>query len=518
MKNLDYQHIYSLGVWLQDQWTGAQLQDVWTNGRIIVLNFYLRKEIYIVIDADLTQPVVGVFLEKPNIGKKNKPTTLFLKSHGKNLRISKVETHPDWGRVLKIHLGRLETSPEFFEGRLPKEEVARKVILELVLIPRSFNFLVTLETIMGNKQVIDKTLSWKRPKELPISISMKNPPVLELDWFEFSKNLFTQNEAGHRSMKSSGSTELISKKNINENTEIKIISPQEKALNKKKEVLKKLQENWQTMDSHQWRLMGESLKNFFPILATEDEVKSFFENAIVELAGVEVLKLYDFKKTPSQNREQAFKNYRQIEEKKARLKERLQVLEKEVQKMEKEFNYQSQFNEKLKVEKLQVEKLHAEELQAENIKEQKTIQFGGPGKFFENNHSVPHKGLLEKAQAQGRRLELNDNLFAVIGKTAKDNLSILRKAQAWDLWLHLKDFPGAHAIITRPRNYEVSLAQIQKVATWVIKESFKNRNIDMGEYFEVLIVETRYVKPIKGDKLGRVTYQNPKVVRVKTES
>jgi predicted ribosome quality control (RQC) complex YloA/Tae2 family protein len=208
-------------------------------------------------------------------------------------------------------------------------------------------------------------------------------------------------------------------------------------------------------------------------VATEDEVKSFFENAIVELAGVEVLKLYDFKKTPSQNREQAFKNYRQIEEKKARLKERLQVLEKEVQKMEKEFNYQSQFNEKLKAEKLHAEKLKGEKLQTENIKEQKTIQFGGPGIFLEFNHSVPHKGLLEKAQAQGRRLELNDNLFAVIGKTAKDNLSILRKAQAWDLWLHLKDFPGAHAIITRPRNYEVSLAQIQKVATWVIKESFK---------------------------------------------
>lgn len=116
------------------------------------------------------------------------------------------------------------------------------------------------------------------------------------------------------------------------------------------------------------------------------------------------------------------------------------------------------------------------------------------------------KSLMEKSEAKGRRLTLEAGAEAWIGKSAKDNLALLRKAQAWDLWLHLKDYPGAHAIISHPRNSQIGQKDIQKVAEWVIRESLKNEM--MGARYEVVVVECRFVRPIKGDKLGRVTYHS----------
>lgn len=118
------------------------------------------------------------------------------------------------------------------------------------------------------------------------------------------------------------------------------------------------------------------------------------------------------------------------------------------------------------------------------------------------------KSLMEKSEAKGRRLALESGAEAWIGKSGKDNLALLRKAQAWDLWLHLKDYPGAHAIISHPKNTQVTQKEIQKVAEWVIRESLKHEN--MGGKYEVVVVECRFVRPIKGDKLGRVSYHSPR--------
>jgi hypothetical protein len=115
---------------------------------------------------------------------------------------------------------------------------------------------------------------------------------------------------------------------------------------------------------------------------------------------------------------------------------------------------------------------------------------------------------MQKAGAKGRKLILNENSEAVIGKSAKDNLALLRKAQAWDLWIHLKDYPSAHAIIRRPRNKNVNYLDILKVAEWVLRESRARAQIEVGDKYEIVAVECRYVKPIKGDKVGRVIYQN----------
>ncbi|HWU44862.1 MAG TPA: hypothetical protein VN132_15525, partial [Bdellovibrio sp.] len=118
--------------------------------------------------------------------------------------------------------------------------------------------------------------------------------------------------------------------------------------------------------------------------------------------------------------------------------------------------------------------------------------------------------LMQKTEARGRKLHLSSGALAYCGKSAADNLALLRQAKAWDYWLHLKDYPGAHAIIHREREREISNEEIQEVAAWLAKESLSSKSLMLGQKVAVVMVECRFVRPIKGDKLGRVTYHSEK--------
>jgi len=115
--------------------------------------------------------------------------------------------------------------------------------------------------------------------------------------------------------------------------------------------------------------------------------------------------------------------------------------------------------------------------------------------------------------AQGRTLRLNDELTVVAGKSAGDNLKILRKARAWDLWFHLRDYPGSHAVLFRNKNTKVGENLILQVVDWFLRMQLGSKVTQhSGEKFAVLIAECRHVHPIKGDKVGRVTYHDERVL------
>lgn len=458
-RSLTYLEIGSLASWISQRLSFAQLQEVWTNGRQIVLSFYNRQEFFLLIDSQLSHPKMGVFCERPTVEKKNKPLTLFLNSHAKNLRLEKVETQWQWGRVLKLHL---TGGP-------------KKVEIEIILIPRAFNVLVEVRensdskaSSFGKEAILTKKISWDKPRELPPSIA--NPgrtEFPEVDWLQFSKELFFPEPDQSRISDQSPLEVDPSLPRQANSPEGPSESPQ---VQKKKKILEKLQINLselsQDAKSESWLQLGEALKTVRELKELPDDLKT----------------KVDFKISLKQNRERAFKNYKQIEEKKERVLGRIQELENE---------------------------LAREIAGSSKTPEERVFSRKGPAA------GSPSKDLLDKAKAQARKLEISEQVFAYIGKSGKDNLEILRKAQPWDLWVHLKDYPGAHAIISRPRNFEIQQATIEKVARWVIKESFNNKKVSFAEIFEVLVVETRFVKPIKGDKLGRVTYQNPQVFRIR---
>ena len=125
------------------------------------------------------------------------------------------------------------------------------------------------------------------------------------------------------------------------------------------------------------------------------------------------------------------------------------------------------------------------------------------------------RDLFEAAQARGRKFQVADDLIVYLGKNAAENLAILRKAQPFDLWLHLRDRPGAHAILRRNRGRVVTDAELLKAGTYVAEQTMKRRAIEMkGEVFDLLVVECRFVRPIKGDRMGRVHYTGDRVLRL----
>lgn len=125
------------------------------------------------------------------------------------------------------------------------------------------------------------------------------------------------------------------------------------------------------------------------------------------------------------------------------------------------------------------------------------------------------ENLLARAEARGRRLRIGEDLEVYIGKSAADNLALLRRAQPFDYWLHLRDQPGSHAIMRRSRGRVVTDVEFVQAGRWVVEQSLGKRATELkGERHDLLIVECRFVRPIKGDRLGRVNYTHDRVLRL----
>lgn len=413
MKSLSFFDLKNFAKWFQAETENAQLQDIWTNGQMLIFQFYKFKDIFLCVDLAPNIPLIAVSDKRPPVAKKPKPTVIFLQAHAKNLRITKVWTQMESGRVLYMSLDGGDKNCE----------------VEIRLIPKAPNVIV---------HAGDKKISWEKTRELPTSQHQPGDVSQVDDWAKWNQE-FWNNRFG-RSAK--GTSEKAA------------IDPRPRAIEKKKKALLEIQAKLNESGEVLWQELGESLKVTADVKAEWQEI-------------------YDSKKSRVWNMENAFRQVKLARKKREGTLERVSILEKEVSELERDLLANPHF-------------------------------VGGP------QVQSAAKKILEKTDSKARRLDLGNGMEALIGKSGKDNLAILRQAQAWDLWLHLKDYPGAHAILVRPRNKEVPNEAIQKVAEWVIRESLSKEKLNLGGRYEVIVVETRYVRPIKGDKLGRVTYHHPR--------
>jgi predicted ribosome quality control (RQC) complex YloA/Tae2 family protein len=417
MESFSYFELKSFAQWLQNEMHGAQLQDLWTNGQLLIFQFYKFKDLFLVVDTDPRKPGI-VFLEQaPKIEKRPKPLILFLHSHGKNLRWDHCQVESEKGRVIDIELSG----------------GTRRCHLEIRLIPNAFNILV---------ETADKKIAWEKPRELPPSIApTEETPAVEKDWravgTEWLESRQTRNQA-----------QAATKKATDQRV---------KDLEKKSRALSAIEDGLKADPSKEWTELGESLK-------VPGEIPTHLQT------------LYKANQSRNWNMENAFAQAKSLKKKRAGTEERAEKLRAEIQKLQRSIEEHPDF-------------------------QPAPAQHG----------SSAGNRIFKKSEAKGRRLQLDENFEALMGKSARDNLSLLRQAQAWDLWMHLKDYPGSHAIIVRPRQKEVPLKWIQKVSEWLIRETIGQKKIEMGAKYDVVVVECRYVRPIKGDKLGRVTYHNPQV-------
>ena len=126
----------------------------------------------------------------------------------------------------------------------------------------------------------------------------------------------------------------------------------------------------------------------------------------------------------------------------------------------------------------------------------------------DSNSNRERKTLLAQAQSRGRTFTIRSFQFFV-GKSAADNLRLLRAARPWHLWLHLKDYPGSHGILQINKGDHVTDSDLHECAQCLLRTQFGDKaSRHSGDKFDILVAECRYVRPIKGDHVGRVNYSN----------
>lgn len=290
-----------------------------------------------------------------------------------------------------------------------------------------------------------------KPKELPIADFELPPPEERRAWSAIEAEWFSKK-------KPAVSTKTVSPEDAEKQWR--------RLVEKKRGALEKMNEDLAEKSSTAHRELGEWLK----------------ANATLDRVPAEWAELVDRDQSLSWNIEHAFKRAKDNERKLEGSRER-------------------------------IEKVRAELAELEAKGPAALAGGGGPAKG--GGGASSHKSLLAQADARGRSLKLAEDLDCYIGKSAADNLALLRRAQPFDLWLHLRESPGSHAIIRRARGRNVTDAELLEAGRWVAAQSFGKRAAEMkGQKFDLLIVECRYVRPIKGDKLGRVHYTHDRVMRI----
>lgn len=135
--------------------------------------------------------------------------------------------------------------------------------------------------------------------------------------------------------------------------------------------------------------------------------------------------------------------------------------------------------------------------------------------FLNAQNQKKNKSVPRQIEGRLRKIQISESdLTAYMGKSARDNMDLLKKSKPYDIWLHLKDYPSAHAIIHRQKLQKVTDADIKKIATWLVKEGLTEKKSQLGGKYYVVYVECRHVKALKGDKLGRVSYHNSREILI----
>ena len=445
MKSINFQEFERIVDNLRSKLQGAQLQEVFHFERGLVLGFYLRRPLWVLVELT-TKPVILLFDKaKPPVTKspKPKPLTLFINSHFKNKYLKNIQYEASWGRRLVLDFSLHE------EGESKVQEP--NLYCDLILIPNNPNFIA---------RSIDKKISWNRVKDLSqlnqdgvsiqgdfVADEFRSPEVILEEWLGSSL------PSGE--LKPGVEKVLQNPVKVKDDKEL-WFEKKQKDIAKKKMAIEKIKES----------VIANQEKNYY-------EVGEFLKTHSLELLPKEWKSFIDFSKSKSWNRENIFQKAKNVQKKKEGAEERIQILEKEISLLETQ-NYEDY----LQTKKHNISKFSSKEMSL-------------------------------------RKLDISQQAIAYMGKNASENMKLLKESQSWDLWFHFRDIPSSFVIVRKNKNYSLSQAELAKVIDWFVKESFRNKKTSIMSDMDVIYTECRYVKPIKGDKLGRVNYSQERYFRWK---
>lgn len=403
----------------------AQVQDIYPFANGLVFELYKQGSIFVVLDLRSQSPLLLAFVGGVELKKtKDKPVSLFLRSHLRGMIVDEVSVRREYGRVVEFTARR-----NLREGSHSEAVTCR---LEMHLIPKRVNLLC---------ESSGKKIAWAKPVELEvneveyISQDIRSPQDFHEEWVR---------EVSHPK-----TAQAVDEKAIWERERLKVLS-------KKRKAMQSIEASLLRLTPEAWSEAGEYLK-------------VFGNREIPE----KLLPFVSLKQSLSWNIENCFQESKAAEAKLEGARERQNLLAKEIEELER-------------------------------------VSFQPSTKKIQNKK--PQE--LHLTDVKARTLRLDSGLIAYVGKSAQDNLRILRCAKSWDLWLHLRDYPGAHAIIRKNKAQIVSLGDLERVSRWLAVESLGRERAQKMGYTEVVYTEVRFVRPIKGDRLGRVHYQNGQTLNV----
>lgn len=354
-------------------------------------------------------------------------------------------------------LSRLEAQSDL--GRVVFLELTKlhgRCEIQIVLIPRAANLLVTSlmpgETKKTRDQLVAKQISWHKPKPLPEADPARVSAPLDFNP--------AQLEAEHwAALEKKGSSSAIGspdKTRINQATE--------KSLSKKRKAVEQLSASLQEHEEDQWLAMGKAL----------------LESS---QCPMEFRHLWKSNESAKENRERAFLKAKEIKRKRAGTEERVKVLLQEIAELE--------------------------------------AKLASPVEQLSKPERSTSTKAMQKAEVRGRTVRFSapdsgPELEAVIAKSGAENLALLRQSRAWDYWLHLRDYPGAFAIVFRQKNQKVPDSVLFEVAKRLISMSRETAS-NPGVSYAVVVAECRWVKPVKGAKAGRVVYTNSRTLLARAD-
>ncbi len=482
MKSLHFYEVTSIASSLQT-FVGAQLQEVYQNDRFLGLGFYHQQRVqWIVFDLLASCPVCLHFEMRPKFlssMKVLKPMALFLRSHFVGHRLQGVEVTVEKGRILVFRFSAPEGDSRSLEIRLiPNQENAiARVGADREVEPQ--------RPRKPEKNI--KQISWNKVEELGSHV------LSDIDVFPEMRSWQMIQEEWQTSF-SGTAVEGVSAQNQKSPKEHSPRDPRvaefNKLLQKKRRALENIQGDLLEKDKN-WSEVGEFLKTH-----ELSEAASYWK---------EMLNLNESR---SWNIENCFRHAKAVERKKMRNRERIQIVEKEIAKLESELQGL--------VAKNQVSAVIATSANSPGSQHGAQNRSGAGAPTDRPLEKMKSRvSFLERARAKGRKYSTSD-LEAFVGKSAADNLAILRASQPHDYWMHLRDYPGAHAILRRTKGRLIKDHEFVEVGMWLVEQSLhKSRAELQGESFDVIVAETRFVRPIKGAKVGHVQYQNERTLRLR---
>lgn len=433
---------------------GFKVQSVFFYDKTLVLKLWQNHKGYLlVLSARWGQQGIVLIDDRARLKLKSekKPLTLFANTHFKDASFIDISKNLSLGRFVELTF----SSPPNQDSRGGSKE-NETLSIELCLIPSALNL---------SLQSGPKKIHLNKPKELPLMAEM-DLSKLKVRSLDELKRPWIQELSGK--VKSASQNETNVNKTSPNQAECQSesrpfapsasISARERALQKKRKVLVKVNEDLKD------KMTNEYLEFANLLMVDVKEAKEKFPE------------LYDEKKNKHKLKDFYFEKHKSLMAKRERVQNRLFELQTEIHDLE------------------QMTDEAWDALQSQKSQYRITTD----------------------VSAKTRKLLLAPDLVAYFGKSAADNLKLLRSAKAWHQWFHIKDLPSSHMIIFKDKTRVLTGDEIKKACQWFWSEN-KERGQDASSEVpvEFLMTECRYVKPIKGDKLGRVTYSHEQVFRLR---